>query len=237
MSVAGKSIIVTGAASGIGRALALGFAADGARVLAVDINGDDLAGVQAPGLETRVVDVTDLAQVEAMVARAVEAFGRLDVLFNNAGLGYRVGVTDHAPDQFERLVRVNLFGPYYGIRAAIPVMRAQGGGHIVSTHSRAAEAGMANFSAYASSKAGLFALTRAAARETLGTGVRINGLIPGPTRSGMMKNAEQAPESVYPTARWLAEMGNDGPTGKVFWNQKEYRLFEEGNGAFRREIA
>lgn len=78
---------------------------------------------------------------------------------------------------------------------------------------------------------------RTAAREMLGTGVRINGLIPGPTRSGMNPKAPQDPADVYPTARWMVETGAGDQTGRVFWNQQEYLMFDEGNVTFKREIS
>ena len=77
---------------------------------------------------------------------------------------------------------------------------------------------------------------RTAAREMLGTGVRINGLIPGPTRSGMNPKAPQDPADVYPTARWMVETGAGDQTGRVFWNRQEYLMFDEGNVTFKREI-
>ncbi|WP_416897145.1 MAG: SDR family NAD(P)-dependent oxidoreductase [Minwuia sp.] len=232
MSVQGKIIVITGAASGIGRAIAEGFHADGAVVL-----GADVAGMDGDWpFEMVRCDVADEAQVKALIDGAAERHGRLDVLFNNAGLGFRVPVGEHAPGQFEKLIAVNLFGPYYGIRAALPVMKAQGGGHIVNTLSRAAEVGGKGFAAYGASKGGLYTLTRSAAREALDDGILVNGLIPGPTKSGMNPNAPQDPADVYPTARWLAGFGPGDPTGRVFWNEQEYRIYDEANVAFDREI-
>jgi NAD(P)-dependent dehydrogenase (short-subunit alcohol dehydrogenase family) len=232
VSVRGKVIIVTGAASGIGRAIAEGFHADGATVVGADVALLD----GATDFTLRECDVSDAAAVGDLIRSVAGEHGRLDVLFNNAGLGFRTAIPDHAPDQFEKLIRVNLLGPYYGMKAAIPLMRAQGGGHIVNTLSRAAETGAKGFGAYGASKAGLYALTRTAARECVGTGVLVNGLIPGPTRSGMNPEAPQDPADVYPTAKWLAAFAADDMTGRVFWNRQEYRIFDEANAAFSREI-
>lgn len=232
MSVSGKVIIVTGAASGIGRAIAEGLHADGAIVVGADVSGLD----HDWPFEMTDCDVSDQAAVKALVEGTAGKHSRLDVLFNNAGLGFRVGIEDHETGQFEKLIAVNLLGPYYGIKAALPVMRAQGGGHIVNTLSRAAEVGGKGFSAYGASKAGLYTLTRSAAREALTDGVLVNGLIPGPTKSGMNPKAPQDPADVYPTAKWLCGFGPDDPTGRVFWNMQEYKLFDEGNAAFDREI-
>ena len=143
---------------------------------------------------------------------------------------------DTVHDAFERLIRVNLVGPFLAMQVAMPLMQDQGGGHIINTLSRAGEAGGEGFGAYGASKAGLYTLMRTAAREMLGTGVRINGLIPGPTRSGMNPKAPQDPADVYPTARWMVETGAGDQTGRVFWNQQEYLMFDEGNVTFKREI-
>ena len=235
--VDGTVILITGAASGIGRAMVQGFLADDARVMAVDVDEGGLATLEGDNLLAHVADVSDADAVANMIQLAGSHFGRLDALFNNAGIGVRVPLVDHAPADFERLIKVNLIGPFLAMRVAMPLMRDQGGGHIINTLSRAGEAGGAGFGAYGASKAGLYTLLRTAAREMLGTGVRINGLIPGPTRSGMNPKAPQDPADVYPTARWMVETGAGDQTGRVFWNQQEYLMFDEGNVTFKREIA
>ncbi len=236
-AVEDQVILITGAASGIGKALVEGFLTDGARVMAVDVDEAGLATLKGGRLLAHVADVSDAEAVANMIRLAVTHFGRLDVLFNNAGIGVRVPLVDHAPADFERLIRVNLVGPFLAMQVAMPLMQGQGGGHIINTLSRAGEAGGAGFGAYGASKAGLYTLMRTAAREMLGTGVRINGLIPGPTRSGMNPKARQDPADVYPTARWMVETGAGDQTGRVFWNQQEYLMFDEGNVTFKREIA
>lgn len=235
--VADQVILITGAASGIGKALVEGFLADGASVMAVDVDEAGLATLKGDRLLAHVADVSDAEAVANMIGLAVSHFGRLDVLFNNAGIGVRAPLVDHAPADFERLIRVNLVGPFLAMQVAMPLMQQQGGGHIINTLSRAGEAGGAGFGAYGASKAGLYTLMRTAAREMLGTGVRINGLIPGPTRSGMNPKAPQDPADVYPTARWMVETGAGDQTGRVFWNRQEYLMFDEGNVTFKREIA
>ncbi len=234
--VADQVILITGAASGIGKALVEGFLADGARVMAVDVDDAGLATLTGENLLAHVADVSDPEAVANMIRLAVTHFGRLDVLFNNAGIGVRAPLVDHAPADFERLIRVNLVGPFLAMQVAMPLMQDQGGGHIINTLSRAGEAGGKGFGAYGASKAGLYTLMRTAAREMLGTGVRINGLIPGPTRSGMNPKAPQDPADVYPTARWMVETGAGDQTGRVFWNRQEYLMFDEGNVTFKREI-
>ncbi len=236
-AVEDQVILITGAASGIGKALVEGFLTDGARVMAVDVDEAGLATLKGDHLLAHVADVSDAEAVANMIRLAVTHFGRLDVLFNNAGIGVRAPLVDHAPADFERLIRVNLIGPFLAMQVAMPLMQDQDGGHIINTLSRAGEAGGAGFGAYGASKAGLYTLMRTAAREMLGTGVRINGLIPGPTRSGMNPKAPQDPADVYPTARWMVETGAGDQTGRVFWNQQEYLMFDEGNVTFKREIA
>jgi NAD(P)-dependent dehydrogenase (short-subunit alcohol dehydrogenase family) len=223
-----STVVVTGAAGGIGRALAEGFLRDDARVVAVDVPAaaarlDELGGA---GAVVVVGDVSDPDVVESFVATAVSSTGRLDVLINNAGIGVQRPITDLGADEFERVLRVNLFGPFYGLRTALPVMREQGRGRVVNVISRHAELNPPGLAGYSASKAALWSLTRTAAQETKGSGILVNALIPGPTKTGLNPVATQEPEAVYPTARMLATLPDDGPTGRCFWNLEEYRMYE-----------
>ena len=228
----GTTVVITGAASGIGKAIALGFLADGASVLGVDRAPDGLVDVKEAGGQTEVADVSQPEAVEAFVARAVQDTGRIDALFNNAGYGIRTRIEDLAEHEFEQLVAVHLFGAIYGMRAAIPVMRKQGHGRIVNTLSRAAEIAGPSDSAYSAAKAALWAATRSAACETADTDILVNGLIPGPTNTAIwgrpMPNL-QPPEAVYPTAKMLATLPAGGPSGQVFWDEKPYPLMDPAN--------
>ncbi|MDZ4762396.1 MAG: SDR family oxidoreductase [Alphaproteobacteria bacterium] len=227
-TLAGKTILITGAASGIGRALAVAFAAEGADVVAADLNAEALGALASSGCRTITVDVSNSEAVKRAVGAAVEGRGRVDVFFNNAGIGGRRAIEDLADGEFERMVQVHLFGGLYCLRAVLPVMRLQGHGRIINTLSRGAEAQAAGWAAYGAAKAGLFALTRVAAAETAGSDILVNGMIPGPTQSGMNKGPDlQPPEAVVPGARWLATLPAGGPSGKVFWDRREYRLFEQ----------
>jgi 3-hydroxybutyrate dehydrogenase len=225
-SIANKVVVITGAASGIGRAIALAFAAEGAQVVAADINAEGLAEIAGDGLLTVTTDVTSQAAVREMVEAALDRFGRIDVLFNNAGLGANTRIEDLADGDFERMIGVHLFGALYGLRAVLPVMRAQGQGRVINTLSRGAESQAPGWASYGSAKAAMLALTRVAAAECADVDILVNGMIPGPTQTGMMRGANlQLPEAVVPSARWMATLPADGPRGKVFWNMEEYQLF------------
>ena len=160
-----KTILITGAASGLGRAWAEGFCADGATVIAADINGQRLAEVSAALHLT--VDVSDAAQVKQMIADSVERTGRIDVLFNNAGLGFNKRLENSADGDFEQHVAVHLFAMVNAMRAVIPLMRAQNYGRIINTISRNAEYDAVGTSAYAAAKAAMWAASRVAAAELL----------------------------------------------------------------------
>lgn len=225
------TVCITGAASGIGHAISLGFLEDGAKVVAVDINEEGLKPLELKGAFTKIIDVTDFHKVKSMIKTAIDKTGRLDVLFNNAGISRVRSIHNFKDDEYEKVIRVNLFGPVYGIRAAIPVMRSQNFGRIINIVSRAAEAGNNSMSPYNSSKAALWSITRSAAVENLDFDILINGMIPGPTKTNM-NPIGQDPKVVYPSARWMATLPKGGPTGKVFWNKKEYAMFDKENVAF-----
>ena len=224
--IAGRTVVITGAASGIGRALAFGFLADGAKVIAADVNEAGLADVVAAGATPARVDVTVEADVQHMIRHAVETTGRVDVLFNNAGIGGASRIERIADGIFERFIAVHLFGGFYGYRAVLPVMRAQNYGRIITLSGRAAELREKGWAAYGCAKAGLHTLARVAAAETAGTNILVNTLLPGQTSTGMMKgDGLQQPDAVYPWALELATLPAGGPTGKVFMHGKEYHLF------------
>jgi len=193
--LAGKAAFVTGAAAGIGRETALLFAAEGAMVAAVDVNADGAAAVadevvaaggQAVAL---TADVAVEADVAAAVAAAEEALGRLDVVFNNAGimLADDGDAQSTEEDVWDRTMDVNLKGVWFGCRHGIPALRRSGGGSVVNTASFVALVGAATPQlAYTASKGGVLAMTRELAVVHAREGIRVNALCPGPLRTELL---------------------------------------------------
>jgi NAD(P)-dependent dehydrogenase (short-subunit alcohol dehydrogenase family) len=228
--IAGRTVVITGAANGIGRALAEGFLRDGAYVVGADIDAEGLAALDGLGAIGVRTDVSSREQVADLVRRARLETGRLDVVINNAGTAPRGRVEDLAAGDFERVIATHLYGMVYGMQAAIPVMRHQGYGRIVNTLSRAAEIPAPGLASYSAAKAAMWAAMRAVAAETTDTDILVNGLIPGPTNTaiwGRRRPELQPPEAVYPTARMLATLPAGGPSGQVFWNLENYPLMRK----------
>ncbi len=208
MDLSGRVAMVTGAASGIGRASAVAFAEAGATVAVLDVPADGLAESAArvrsrgaAALEL-VADVTDLAAVTAAVDRTVAEFGRLDAAHNNAGVpGPYVAVEDYTEADFLRILQVDLLGVWRCMRAQVRHMRRQGAGAIVNTSSMLASAAMANNCAYVAAKHGVHGLTRAAALELAPVGIRVNALAAGVTRTGMTSGVSEELIKAVPLGR------------------------------------
>lgn len=177
-----KTCVVTGGGSGIGRATCLLFAREGGKVIVADKNVAAAtqtareAGQDAIAAE---VDVAKSDSVQALLRRARDQFGRIDVLVNNAGYGIAGTVVDTAEADWAELMAVNVNGVYYGCKYAIPMMRDQGGGVIVNTASVVASVGIRNRAAYCASKGAVAALTRAMALDHVGDNIRVNCVAPG----------------------------------------------------------
>ncbi|MFD5163034.1 SDR family NAD(P)-dependent oxidoreductase [Streptomyces hawaiiensis] len=211
-----KSVIVTGAASGIGRATALRFAAEGARVVVADLNAVGADGVveaiEAAGGRAVAVpgDLSDGAVVEAVVSTAVGTFGGIDVLVNNAGVMDTMSAAADVTDaEWERVLRVNLTAPFLLTRAALPHMIAAGGGAIVNTASEASLRGSAAGTAYTVSKHGLLGLTRSLAVMYRDQGIRANAIAPGGTATGITADLRIDPQAHGPAVvgRHFVNMG------------------------------
>lgn len=171
MRLAGKVCIVTGAGSGIGRSTAELFLAEGATVVAADI--EDAEGV------THRVDVADEEQTTALAAAVVDEFDRIDVLFNNAGIAGVGDVEETSLELWERVMRVNVRGVFLMSRAVVPTMIAQSSGSIVNMSSAIAHTGLARRVSYAASKGAVLALTKSMQVDLAPHGVRVNALLPG----------------------------------------------------------
>jgi NAD(P)-dependent dehydrogenase (short-subunit alcohol dehydrogenase family) len=189
----GKVALITGSGSGMGRASSLLFAEEGARVVVVDrvaSSGDETVRmIRDAGGEASFVnaDVAEAAGAEMMVSTAVATYGRLDVLFNNAGIeGPSVKLLEYGEDNWHRVIAVNLTAVYYAMRAAIPHMVEQGGGVILSTASVAGLVGLARSSAYSAAKAGVIGLSRTVALEYGAQNIRVNCICPGFIHTPMM---------------------------------------------------
>ena len=189
--------LVTGAASGIGRATAILLAGRGAAVACLDVNADGLAETAAAIGERALpipCDVTDLAAVEAAVSQAAADLGGLDAVANVAGVGDFTGdVAEIAPEEWARVLAINLTGPFHVSRASIPHLRAAGGA-IVNVSSQFGLVGCLASPAYCASKAGLIGLTRAMAIDHTEEGIRVNCVCPGPVDTPMLAWTDATPE-------------------------------------------
>ena len=147
MNIDNKTLVITVAVNGIGRAWALKFHQEGANVVAADIDKESLASLSNMGISTKNVDVRDSKQVTELITDTQAKTGRMDVLFNNAGVAFGPKLENATEGKFEDHIAVHLFGCIYGMRAAIPIMREQGYGRIINTVSRNAEFDMPGTSA------------------------------------------------------------------------------------------
>lgn len=198
-----KVAVITGAGSGIGRVAATIFADEGARVVVADVVAEQAEStaveiVAAGGAATAfTVDVSDEAQVRAMVRAAVDTYGGLDVLFNNAGIfpDDDGGILDTPPETWQRVMEVNLKGVWLGCRAAVPAMLDSGGGSIVNVASFVALMGAATAQiAYTASKGGVLAMTRELAVEYARRRIRANSICPGPVETPLLAELLSDPD-------------------------------------------
>ncbi len=190
--LAGKSVIITGAGSGIGRASAMIFARGGANVVAVDRveaavdETADMVRSKGGTIKTVAADVGDELAVKGYVDFCLSAFGAIDAIYANAGIsGGIVPIQDQTPTMWEEILRVNLIGPFLAIKHVSPHMMKKGKGSIICTASVAGLRANAGSTPYSASKAGVISLVQTAANQFYGTGIRVNAICPGLIETGM----------------------------------------------------
>ncbi len=222
----GKTAVVTGAGSGIGQATIQAFADAGASVIVADINADaaeaTAQAIRDSGGTAKAarVDVTQYDSVHSLMRLAVDTFGTLDAVFNNAGImsGSLVEKTPEA--EWQAMLDVNLNGVFNGCKAAIPIMRAQGGGAIVNSGSISAFVGFPEYASYAASKGAVVAFTRAVALEVGPDRIRVNAICPGTTATAMqlsvLEGIHGRPQRENETAEeYRAPLAAGNPIGRV----------------------
>jgi len=216
MGLKGRVALVTGGSSGIGRATALAFANEGAKVAIADVNAKDgeetVRTIEQAGGEAMFVsaNVSKAADAEVLIERVVEKYGRLDCAFNNAGVdNLHSPVGEVLEEEWDRVININLKGTMLCMRYEIPQMLAQGGGTIVNTSSVAGLIGSPKSPAYVSSKFGVVGLTRSAALDYANKGIRINAVCPGVTRTAIFEAyLKETPEAA-------AQISTQSPMGRV----------------------
>lgn len=205
MELANQTAIVTGGARGIGAAVSRAFAAEGARVLVTDVL-DDEGKALADALGERAayahLDVSDPEQWDAAVSAAERLFGPVSILVNNAGIVEFGAVEVQPPESFRRVLEVNLYGAWLGMRHTLPSLRRAGGGCVVNVSSTAGLLGYANVGAYVASKWGLRGLTKTAALEFAHDQVRVCSVHPGPIRTPMTSGMDEGIIAGQPIARF-----------------------------------
>ncbi|MDO9252079.1 SDR family NAD(P)-dependent oxidoreductase [Hydrogenophaga sp.] len=234
-----KVVLVTGAASGIGRAIALMAVREGALLVLSDIDAD--AGVETAALVRTqggealfvAADVGSADECQALVSQAMAHFGRLDVAINNAGIGgVAAPLAEYPLDAWAQVININLNGVFYGMRAQIAAMLLNGGGSIVNVASILGAVGFATASAYTAAKHGVVGLTQAAALEYAAQGVRINAVGPGFIHTPMISGLEDDPavNDMLVAAHPIGRLGRaDEVAELVIWLASERASFVTGS--------
>lgn len=217
-----KVALITGGNSGIGRATALSFAREGAKVALAGRRSQEgeetVALIKSHGGDAFFMktDVTNVREIEALVNRTVEAYGRLDCCFNNAGIESRPApLTQQSESDFDEVIAINLKGVFLSMKYEIPVLLKQGGGSIVNTASVGGLVGFANVSPYVASKHGVMGLTKVAALENAKAGIRINAVSPGSILTPMVERMTGGSQEANEQVASLHPMGRQGTPEEV----------------------
>ena len=212
----GKTAVITGGAQGLGLAIAQRFVAEGARVVLGDLNLEATqAAAQQLGSDVAVAvrtDVTSSADVEALVAAAIDRFGALDIMVNNAGITRDATMRKMTEDDFDQVISVHLKGTWNGLRAAAAIMRENKRGAIVNMSSISGKVGMIGQTNYSAAKAGIVGMTKAASKELAYLGVRVNAIQPGLIRSAM---TEAMPQRIWDSKVAEVPLGRAGEPDEV----------------------
>ena len=237
--VEGKVALVTGGASGIGRATALTFAREGAKLVVADMNEDGgqqtVHMITEKGGEATFVrtDVSQAVEVQALISKAVEMYGRLDCAHNNAGIpgGGRALTAEYAEDTWHQVIAVNLTGVWLCMKYEIPQMLSQGSGAIVNTASVAGLIGSRGLAAYVASKHGVVGLTKTAALEYAQQGIRVNCVCPGVIQTPMTARVLRDPaRQAQITARPMGRVGTPEEVAEtVVWLCSDAASFVTGH--------
>lgn len=229
----GRNGVVTGGCSGLGLAIAQRLIASGARVAVWDIDGDAMAKANLPGAVMIQADVSDFAAVETALKETSAAMPRIDILVNNAGItGPNAKTWDYPVDAWQKVLRINLDGPFFCTKALVPLMREQNYGRIVNIASVAGKEGNPNAPAYSASKAALIALTKSVGKELGDTAVRVNCVTPAAVQTPLFAQMTQThidfmlskiplgrfgePEEIAALVAWLCSEECSFSTGAVF---------------------
>lgn len=225
MELAGKAAVITGGGGGIGTATGVAMGRAGARVLLVDVDRERLESaaeaVAATGAQvhTHVADVTSTAAVRGYVDAALDAFGTIDVLFNNAAIiGPIAALADYDEEAFDRIIAINLRGVFLGLRHVLPVMLAQRSGSIINTGSLSSERGLPGTPVYNAAKHAVLGLTRSAAAEVAHAGVRVNAVLPGMIDTPMLAEVAAGfpdPDAARGAAAGVSPQGRLGQPEEV----------------------
>lgn len=213
--LSGRTAVITGGVQGLGYAIARRFIDEGARVVIADLDLDTTeAAAEQLGGDTLAVrcDVTSAADVAALVDTAVQHFGRLDIMVNNAGITRDATLRKMTEEQFDQVIAVHLKGTWNGTRSAAAVMREQGSGAIINMSSISGKVGLIGQTNYSAAKAGIVGLTKAAAKELAHVGVRVNAIAPGLIRSAM---TEAMPQRIWDAKLAEVPMGRAGEPDEV----------------------